>query len=85
MGNIADSDQVLRKVGSGLTLCSEMSQFCKIDKIMFTDSENQGRKRYFMKLYYLGKCKEYGPRSDLVLYIVGNISLKKFDIFQFRL
>ena len=80
LGNIADSDQVLRKVGSGRTLCSEMSLLCKIDKIMFADSENQGCKRYFMKLYYLGKCKEYGPRSDLLLYIVGNIPLKKFYI-----
>ena len=44
---------------------------------MFADSENQGRKAI--------PYKEYGPRSDLVLYIVGNISLKKFDIFQFRL
>ena len=24
--------------------------FCKIDKIMFADSENQGHKRYFMKI-----------------------------------
>ena len=24
--------------------------FCKINKIMFADSENQGRKRYFMKI-----------------------------------
>ena len=36
---------------SGRTLlCSEMSLFCKIDKIMFADSKNQGRKRYFMKI-----------------------------------
>ena len=58
----------------------EMSLFCKIDKIMFADSEKQGRKRYFMKLYYFGKCKENGPRSDPLLHRVGNISLKKFDI-----
>ena len=56
---------------------------------MFADSEGQGRERYFMKIKYLGKCKEYGPRSNVTLniyiyiYIVGNISLKKFDIFLF--
>ena len=53
--------------------------------MIFADSENQGRKRYFMKIWYLGECKEYGPWSDVALYIVGNISLRKFDIFQFRL
>ena len=29
---------------------SEMCLFCKIDKLMFADSENQGGKRYFMKI-----------------------------------
>ena len=33
----------------------------------------------------MGKCKEYGPRSDVALYIVGNISLKKFDFLKVRL
>ena len=28
---------------------------------------------------------EYGTRSDVALYIIGNISLKNFNAFQFRL
>ena len=43
--------------------------------MIFADSENQGRKRYFMKIMQRVQTP----------YIVGYISLKKFDIFQFRL
>ena len=32
----------------------------------------------------MGKCKEYGPRSDVTLYKVGNISLKKFDFLEIQ-
>ena len=40
-----------RHAAPGLTLCcSEMSLFCKFDKILFADNENQGRKRYLMKM-----------------------------------
>ena len=49
LANIADGSrprQVLRHTASGRTSVS----FCKIDKIMFADSENQGHKRYFMKI-----------------------------------
>ena len=47
LANIADPDQVLRHTASGRTLyCSERCLFCKIDKIIFADSVNQGRKRY---------------------------------------
>ena len=43
--------QVLCHAASVRTLyCSEMCLFCKIDKIMFADSEHQDRKRYFMKI-----------------------------------
>ena len=56
--------------------------FCKIDKIIFADSENQGRKRYVI----FGEMQRVRPWSDIAVYIiVGNISLKMFDIFQFRL
>ena len=47
--------------------------FCKIDKIMFADSENQGRKRYVI----FGEMQRVRTRSDMALYIiVGYISLK---------
>ena len=93
--NIADPDQVLRHAASGKTIMFRDVSFLFNNKIMFADSEGQGRKRYFMKIKYLGKCKEYGPRSNVTVniyiyiyiyihvYIVGNISLKKFDIFLF--
>ena len=42
--------QVVSPLSGWNLLCSEMSLFCKIDKIMFADSENQGNKRYFMKI-----------------------------------
>ena len=71
LANIADPDQMLRHAMSGRTLyCSEMSLFCKIDKIMFADSENQDHKRYSI----LGKCKEYGPRADVALNVICKIT-----------
>ena len=58
-----------------------MCLFCKIDKIMSADSENQIHE----DLIFGGMYLEYGHRPDVALHIVGNISLKKFDTFQFRL
>ena len=49
--NIADPDQVLRHAASGKTIMfRDICLFCLIDKIMFADSEGQGRKRFFMKI-----------------------------------
>ena len=62
-------------------ICSEMCIFCKIDKIMLAKSETKVHEDIIFGEMYL----EYGPRSDVALHIVGNIELKKFDTFQFRL
>ena len=48
--NIADPDQVLRHAASGKTIMLRDVSFVLIDKIMFADSEGQGRKRFFMKI-----------------------------------